>query len=55
MAVTRPRDLIFTLPYTGHDRALRPSIQGLAPGDIATVEVTVGRHQKPPARAGPTG
>jgi ATP-dependent DNA helicase RecG len=53
MGVTRPRDLIFTLPYTGHDRALKPSIQGLKPGDIATVEVTVGRHQKPPAKGRP--
>ena len=51
--VTRPRDLIFTLPYAGHDRRLLPSIKGLTPGDMATVEVTVGTHQPPKQKGRP--
>jgi ATP-dependent DNA helicase RecG len=51
--ITRPRDLIFTLPYGGHDRSLKPSIKGLGAGDIATVEVTVGVHQHPRQKGRP--
>jgi ATP-dependent DNA helicase RecG len=51
--VTRPRDLIFTLPYAGHDRSRRPTVQGIKPGEIATVEVTVGRHHPPSGRGRP--
>ncbi|MCR8725702.1 ATP-dependent DNA helicase RecG [Frigidibacter sp. ROC022] len=53
MSITRPRDLILTLPYTGHDRSLRTSLQGMKAGEVATVEVTVGRHQKPATRGRP--
>ena len=53
MAITRPRDLILTLPFTGHDRSLRPSIEGIRPGEMATVEVTVGRHQRPAQKGRP--
>jgi len=51
MAVEKPRDLVFTLPHSGVDRSRRASVQGLRPGQMATVEVTVLRHQ-PPARRG---
>jgi ATP-dependent DNA helicase RecG len=53
MAIERPRDLILTLPFAGHDRSLRPSIEGLRSGEMATVEVTVGRHQKPAQKGRP--
>lgn len=51
MQVTRPRDLVFTLPQGGVDRQLRDSVAGAAPGQVVTVRVTVLRHQKP-AQAG---
>ena len=53
MEVTRPRDLIFTLPQGGADRRLRPSVQGVPPGTTLTVRVTVRRHQPPAARGRP--
>ncbi|MEL6678167.1 MAG: DEAD/DEAH box helicase, partial [Pseudomonadota bacterium] len=46
MGVTRPRDLLFTLPQSGIDRRLRPSIAGQPPG-VVTVEVEVLNHQPP--------
>ncbi|WP_422073052.1 ATP-dependent DNA helicase RecG [Tranquillimonas rosea] len=42
--IERPRDLIFTLPHSGIDRSRRASIREIAPPDMATVEVVVGRH-----------
>ena len=47
--VLKPRDLIFTLPYSGIDRAVRPSVLGLDFPTVATVEVEVIQHH--PARA----
>jgi ATP-dependent DNA helicase RecG len=47
--ISRPRDLIFTLPGAGVDRTRRPSVRDVEPGQVATVLVTVGRHS--PARA----
>ncbi|MCA0043834.1 ATP-dependent DNA helicase RecG [Celeribacter litoreus] len=49
--VEKPRDLLFTLPHSVVDRRRRDTLQGLGPGEIATVSVTVLRHQ-PPARKG---
>lgn len=51
--ITRPRDLLLTLPYAGHDRRRRPSLQGVPPGTVATVELTIGRHVKPARKGGP--
>ena len=51
LAVERPRDLLFTLPNAVVDRRRRDSLREVSPGMIATVEVTVLRHQ-PPARKG---
>jgi len=51
MGIERPRDLLFTLPHTVVDRRRRDSLREIAPGEIATVEVTVLRHQ-PPIRKG---
>lgn len=47
LGIATPRDLLFHLPHGGVDRRLRPSVQGLSPGSIATVEVQVGTHRAP--------
>ncbi|MEI4470261.1 ATP-dependent DNA helicase RecG [Frigidibacter sp. MR17.24] len=52
--ITRPRDLLLTLPLQLVDRRLRPTVQGLVPPAAATVEVTVGRHLPSMRRGGPT-
>ena len=49
--VEKPRDLIFTLPYSGIDRRHRATIIGADLPEVVTVEVEVGRHL-PPARKG---
>ncbi|WP_417272410.1 ATP-dependent DNA helicase RecG [Celeribacter halophilus] len=51
MGVERPRDLLFTLPNAVVDRRRRDSLRDVSPGMVATVEVTVLRHQ-PPSRKG---
>jgi ATP-dependent DNA helicase RecG len=53
MGVERPRDLVLTLPHAGLDRTRRDTIVGMPPGEVVTVEVTVGRHQKPAQRGRP--
>jgi ATP-dependent DNA helicase RecG len=53
MGVERPRDLVLTLPHAGNDRSRRETVVGAAPGEVVTVEVTVGRHQKPVQRGRP--
>ncbi|MEL6518523.1 MAG: ATP-dependent DNA helicase RecG [Pseudomonadota bacterium] len=53
LGVETPRDLLFTLPHSGVDRARRPTIQGLEPPLTATVEVTVGRHMTATGRGRP--
>ena len=52
--VLKPRDLIFTLPYSGIDRAVRPSVLGLDFPTVATVEVEVIQHHPARARGRPT-
>lgn len=49
--ITRPRDLILTLPHTGIDRRRRDSVLGADLPQVLTVGVTVGQH-RPPARKG---
>ena len=53
MDITRPRDLLFTLPWSGTDRRHRPTVQGAEFPQVVTVEVTVGRHNAPRRRGGP--
>jgi ATP-dependent DNA helicase RecG len=53
LGITRPRDLILTLPHAVIDRRRRESVLGVAPPAVATVEVTVGRHIRPTRRGGP--
>ncbi len=53
MAVTRPKDLLFLLPYAGTDRRRRDTVQGAAFPTTVTVEVTVGAHFPPRRKGGP--
>ncbi len=48
MDIAAPRDLLFTLPHTGVDRALRDTVEGAALPSTLTVKVKVGAHN--PAR-----
>ena len=41
IGVTRPKDLLFTLPHSGVDRRLRPTLTGLEFPNVATVEVEI--------------
>ena len=51
--ITRPRDLLFTLPYAGVDRRRVASVRHITPPSVATVDVSVGRHRPPSRRNGP--
>ena len=44
--ITRPRDLLFTLPWSGVDRPRRATVQGAPIPGVVTVEVVVGRHEE---------
>ena len=47
-----PRDLLFTLPYSGVDRRLQGSIDGLVLPTTTTVTVTIGAHKAPRTKGG---
>ncbi len=53
-AITRPRDLLFTLPHAVIDRRPVPTIRGLTLPAIVTVEVEVLSHQPARRRGGPS-
>ena len=53
LGVTRPRDLLFTLPYAIVDRRLHPSIRDVTLPATVTVSVTVGGHFPPRRKGGP--
>jgi len=48
--LTRPKDLLFTLPHSGVDRRLRKTLKGLTFPTVATVEVTVNAHRNAATR-----
>ena len=50
--VTRPRDLLFTMPHSGIDRRRRDSIKGAELPQVITVAVTIGQHRAPRTRSG---
>ncbi|MEL6617449.1 MAG: ATP-dependent DNA helicase RecG [Pseudomonadota bacterium] len=52
LGVEAPRDLLFTLPHSGVDRALRDSIDGVALPTTLTVKVLVGKHYPARSRGG---
>ncbi len=53
LEIEQPRDLLFSLPYTGIDRRFRSSVQEVVPPTTVTVEVEVGRHIPPSRKGGP--
>ncbi|NQY61403.1 ATP-dependent DNA helicase RecG [Cognatishimia sp.] len=52
LAVEKPRDLLFSLPYSIVDRRRRETIQGADLPGIVTVEVEIGTHRAPRNRSG---
>ncbi len=52
LAITKPKDMLFTLPHTGVDRRKRATVQGAELPGVVTVEVTVGQHRHPTKRGG---
>lgn len=50
--VTKPRDLLFTLPYAGIDRRRRDTVRGADLPATLTVAVTIGQHRKPASKGG---
>jgi ATP-dependent DNA helicase RecG len=53
LEITRPRDLLFTLPWSGVDRRRRATVQGAEIPGVVTVEVLVGRHDVPARKSAP--
>ena len=51
--ITAPRDLLFSLPYTGTDRRFRASVQEVEAPVTVTVEVEIGRHIPPQTKSRP--
>ncbi|MBO9473321.1 ATP-dependent DNA helicase RecG [Shimia sp. R10_1] len=50
--VTKPRDLLFQLPYAGIDRAQRLSVTEAELPGVVTVQVLVGAHRPPRTKGG---
>ncbi len=53
LGVTRPKDLLYLLPHSGVDRALRSSVREVVPPATLTVEVEIGQHVPPRRKGGP--
>ncbi len=53
LAGTRVVDLLWHLPVSLVDRGWEPNVADLLDGRVATLTVTVGKHQKPPNRRVP--
>lgn len=53
IGIEAPRDLLFTLPYSGIDRRLVDTVLGAALPATLTVAVTVGAHVPPPSKGRP--
>lgn len=53
LGVTRPKDLLYFLPHSGVDRALRTSVREVFPPATLTVEVEIGQHVPPRRKGGP--
>ncbi|KKN36119.1 hypothetical protein LCGC14_0776940 [marine sediment metagenome] len=52
LGVVAPRDLLFTLPYSGVDRRLLPTLKDAILPSAMTVAVTIGTHRPPAAKGG---
>ena len=53
LGIEKPRDLLFTVPYSGIDRHRRASISEVVLPSVATVEITVAAHHPPQAKGRP--
>jgi ATP-dependent DNA helicase RecG len=53
LGVTRPKDLLYLLPHSGVDRALRTSVRDVTPPATLTVEVEIGQHVPSRRKGGP--
>jgi ATP-dependent DNA helicase RecG len=53
LGVSRPKDLLYLLPHSGVDRALRHSVREVVPPATLTVEVEIGQHVPPRRKGGP--
>ncbi len=51
--VDKPKDLLFTLPQSGIDRAIVATVQGQPLPKVITVEVEIGAHVPPKSRGRP--
>ncbi|MCL4065365.1 ATP-dependent DNA helicase RecG [Pseudomonas sp. GX19020] len=54
LAVSRPKDLLYLLPYSGIDRSLRAGIRDYVLPTTVTIAVEVLRHQPGRTRSAPT-
>ena len=52
LAITKPRDLLFTLPHSGIDRSRQSSVNSAALPGIITVGVEIGKHTPSRTKAG---
>ncbi|WP_370230630.1 ATP-dependent DNA helicase RecG, partial [Cognatishimia sp.] len=52
LALEKPRDVLFSLPYSLVDRRRRETIQGADLPGVVTVEVEIGTHRAPRNRSG---
>jgi ATP-dependent DNA helicase RecG len=52
LGVIAPRDLLFTLPQSGIDRRLVPTVQGAPFPATLTVAITIGKHNPPRNKGG---
>jgi ATP-dependent DNA helicase RecG len=53
LGIEKPRDLLFTLPQSGIDRAVKASVRDAVLPDVVTVEVEIGMHVPPRSRGRP--
>lgn len=53
VGITKPRDLLMTLPLSGVDRGQRATIRDVVAPAVVTVEVTIGEHFPPRTRGRP--
>jgi ATP-dependent DNA helicase RecG len=53
IGITRPRDMLFTLPQSGVDRRFRATVRDVVAPATVTVEVLVGLHQPPRTKGRP--
>lgn len=52
LGIVAPRDLLFTLPYSGIDRRLQTTLKDAVLPATVTVAVTVGQHRAPATKGG---